>query len=150
MSKIDALRKIIREEVIRAIRQEIPKILSEAKTDRKGISNVINEMKKQSFPVSLNTVDTYSKPVKFDTHNPLASLLNETANDMSADDIDTISYTTDNINPASFFQPKEASVGNIDSMITSARPSSDVSMVQINEVPDYSNLMKKMMDKGIM
>jgi hypothetical protein len=67
---------------------------------------------------------------------------------MQSDDIDTFSMTTDNVNPISFFQPKEAVVSDVNSMISTARPSSDVSMVQINEVPDYSNLMKNLMDKG--
>jgi hypothetical protein len=67
---------------------------------------------------------------------------------MRSDDIDTLSYTSDNINPVSFFQPKEAAVSNVSSMLSTARPSSDISMVQINEVPDYSGLMKNLIAKG--
>jgi hypothetical protein len=59
-----------------------------------------------------------------------------------------MSYTQDDVNPTDFFQPKNASVGTIDSMISTARPSSDISHVQINTVPDYSNLMKSLKEKG--
>ena len=150
MAKIDLLRKIIREELKAVLRQELPSILSEIKDNRAGINNVIKEFKKQQFPVTLNTVDTYSKKseVQYTKSSPLNKLLNETAMNMAESDIDTISYTTDNVNPVSFFQPKEASVGDINSMLSSARPSSDISMVQINEVPDYSALMKSLKDKG--
>jgi hypothetical protein len=33
-------------------------------------------------------------------------------------------------------------------MLATARPSSDISMVQINEVPDFSDLMSKLKAKG--
>jgi len=151
MAKIDLLRKLIREEVTRALRQELPKILSESKQNSVGINNVIREMKKSEIPLTLNTPETYQRNVDFKYANssPLNSLLLETAKSMDQDDSDNYNYTTDNINPVSLFQPKEAAIGDINGMLATARPSSDISMVQINEVPDYSQLMKKMTQKGV-
>jgi hypothetical protein len=150
MAKIDLLRKLIREEVKAALREELPKILKEIKVPSTGVNNVIKEMKKQQFPMTLNTPETYMKKqdLQFTKSSPLNSILNETAMSMQGDDIETLSYTSDNINPVSFFQPKEEVVGDVNGMLATARPSSDISMVQINEVPDYSGLMKNLMAKG--
>lgn len=152
MAKIDLLRKLIREEVKAALREELPKILSEVKKPDTGISNIIKEMKKSQFPMTLNTVDTYKSQQnrQFTNSSPLNSILNETAMSMQNDDFDTLSFNTDNVNPTSFFQPKEVQVSDVNSMLSTARPSSDISMVQINEVPDYSGLMKNLMSKGVM
>jgi len=107
-------------------------------------------MKKSQFPMTLNTAETYKKQsnLQFTNSSPLNSILNETAMSMQGEDYDTLSYTTDNINPIDFFQPKEANIGDVNSMLATARPSSDISMVQINEVPDYSGLMKNLISKG--
>jgi len=150
MAKIDLLRKLIREEVKAALREELPKFISEIKAPSIGMNNVIKEMKKQQFPITLNTAETYQKrpDTQFTKSSPLNALLNETAMNMQSDDIETLSFTSDDVNPTSFFQPKEVAVGDVNGMLSSARPSSDLSMVQINEVPDYSGLMKNLMAKG--
>lgn len=150
MAKIDLLRRLIKEEVKAALREEMPKIISEFKVPSTGVNNVIKEMKKQQFPLTLNTVETYkNRPqTQFTKSSPLNSLLNETAMSMQPDDIETLSFTSDMVSPTSFFQPKEVAVGDVNGMLATARPSSDISMVQINEVPDYSGLMKNLMDKG--
>jgi len=148
MAKIDLLRKLIREEVIMALRQEMPKIISEIKQSPTGKANVIKEMSRQQFPTTLNTVETYKKKFdqQFTKSSPLNAILNETAMSMQNDDY--TSLTSDNVNPVDFFQPSEVAIGDVSSMLSTARPSSDISMVQINEVPDYSGLMKNLMEKG--
>jgi hypothetical protein len=151
MAKIDLLRKLIREEVIKALRQELPKILSEAKQDYTGIKNVIREMKKSDIPLTLNTHETYKRnpDFKFANSSPLNNILLETAKSMNQYEDDNYNFTTDNVNPVSFFQPKEAVIGDVNGMLATARPSSNLETVQINEVPDYSQLMKKMIEKGV-
>jgi hypothetical protein len=151
MAKIDLLRKLIREEVKAALREELPKIINEnLSVPKSGVNNIINEMKKSQFPITLNTVETYKKrpDTQFTKSSHLNAILNETAMSMQPDDIETLSYTSDMVNPTSFFQPKDATVGDINGMLSTARPSSDISMVQINEVPDYSGLMKNLISKG--
>lgn len=148
MSKLDLLRKLIREEVVAAIRSELPKILYESKSN--VMENVKTQFAKKMPPSTLNTPDTYKKPINFglDKSNPLSSLLNETAASMV--DSEVISFTTDHVNPALAFQPNEVQVGDVSGMLSTARPSSNLDAVQINEVPDYSQLMKKMLDRGTM
>jgi hypothetical protein len=65
---------------------------------------------------------------------------------MQSDDYSSL--TSENVNPVEFFQPSEVAIGDVNGMLATARPSSDISMVQINEVPDYSGLMKNLMEKG--
>jgi hypothetical protein len=151
-SQIDLLRKLIREEVAKAIRQEMPAILQEVRTSS-TTKEVIKESKpvKKAVPLTLNTQPM--RPAANFSGNPLASLLNETA--MSMGEMDDMSFNTANIgpdsigvDPTSFFQPKQVAVGDVNGMLSTARASSDPSMVQINEVPDFTQLMSKLKAKG--
>jgi hypothetical protein len=151
-SQIDLLRKLIREEVAKAIRQEMPAILQEVRTSS-TTKEVIKESKpvKKAVPLTLNTQPM--RPAANFSGNPLASILNETA--MSMGEMDDMSFNTANIgpdsigvDPTSFFQPKQVAVGDVNSMLATARASSDPSMVQINEVPDFTQLMSKLKAKG--
>jgi hypothetical protein len=151
-NQIDLLRKLIREEVAKAIRQEMPAILQEIQTSS-TTKQVIKESKpvKKAIPGTLNTQPV--RPTPNFSGNPLANMLNETA--MTMGDMDDMSFNTGNIgpdsigiDPTSFFQPKQVAVGDINGMLSTARPSSDPSMVQINEVPDFTQLMSKLKAKG--
>ena len=151
-NQVDLLRRLIREEVAKAIRQEMPTILKESQSSS-APKEVIKESKrpKTAIPGTLNTQPVRPKP-NFAGH-PLANMLNETA--MTMGDMDDVAFNTSDIgpdsigvDPTSFFQPKKVAVGDVNGMLATARPSSDISMVQINEVPDFSALMSKMMAKG--
>ena len=152
VSQVDLLRKLIREEVAKAIRQEMPAILQEIQTSS-TTKQVIKESKpvKKAIPGTLNTQPV--RPTPNFSGNPLANMLNETA--MAMGDMDDMSFTSGDIgpdsigiDPTSFFQPKQVAVGDVNGMLATARPSSDISMVQINEVPDFSDLMSKLKAKG--
>lgn len=153
-SQLDLLRKLIREEVAKAIREEMPTILEGVQMGTAKKEPIKESKKTKPFiPGTLNTQPVRPKP-SF-SGNPLASLLNETA--MNMGDTDDMAFTTEDlgpgsigIDPTSFFQPKQVAVGDVNSMLASARPSSDPSMVQINEVPDFTDLMSKMRAKGVM
>ena len=151
-NQIDLLRKLIREEVAKAIRQEMPAILQEIQTSS-TTKQVIKESKqvKKAIPGTLNTQPV--RPTPNFSGNPLANMLNETA--MTMGDMDDMSFTSGDIgpdsigiDPTSFFQPKQVAVGDVNGMLATARPSSDPSMVQINEVPDFTQLMSKLKAKG--
>ena len=153
-NQLELLKKLIREEVVNAIRQEMPAILKEIQSSSSP-KEVIKESKrpKMAVPATLNTQPMRPKP-NF-AGNPLANMLNETA--MMMGDMDEMSFNTSDIgpdsigiDPTSFFQPKQVAVGDVNGMLSSARPSSDPSMVQINEVPDFTDLMSKMRAKGVM
>ena len=152
VSQVDLLRKLIREEVAKAIRQEMPAILQEIQTSS-TTKQVIKESKpvKKAIPGTLNTQPV--RPTPNFSGNPLANMLNETA--MAMSDMDDMSFSSSDIgpdsigvDPTSFFQPKQVAVGDVNGMLATARPSSDISMVQINEVPDFSDLMSKLKAKG--
>jgi hypothetical protein len=152
-NQIDLLRKLIREEVAKAIRQEMPAVLKEMQIPSAS-KEVIKESKKvkPTIPGTLNSQPV--RPVPNFSGNPLANMLNETA--MNMGDMDEVSFTTGDlgaesigIDPTSFFQPKQVAVGDVNSMLATARPSSDPSMVQINEVPDFTGLMSKLKAKGV-
>lgn len=144
MAKIDLLRKLIREEVTAAIRQELPNLIREIKSSPIVDSKkALQEQVKSKIPGTLNTAER--KPIKFTGNNPMAMLLNDTANSMLNEDF---SMTTDQVHPALAFQPKEDRVGSVETMLGSARKSSNVDAVQINEVPDFSALMNRMKERG--
>jgi len=144
MAKIDLLRKLIREEVTAAIRQELPNLIQEIKsTPIMDSKKALQEQVKSKIPGTLNTAER--KPIRFAGNNPMAMLLNDTAKSMLNEDF---SMTTDSVHPALAFQPKEDRVGSVESMLGSARKSSSVDAVQINEVPDFSALMNKMKERG--
>ena len=144
MAQIDALRKLIREELRAVLKEEMPKMLKEIKAspiiDQK---KALQEQVKSKIPGTLNTGER--KPIRFAGNNPMASLLNDTAKSMLNEDF---SMTTDSVHPNLVFQPKEVAVGSVEGMLGTARPSSNIATVQINEVPDFSALMNRMKERG--
>ena len=144
MAQIDALRKLIREELRAVLKEELPKILKEVKApvmvDQK---KSLQEQVKSKIPGTLNT--SAPKPIKFAGNNPMAAFLNDTAQNMLNENF---SMTSDDIHPSLAFQPKEVQVGSVQGMLGTARPSSNLDAVQINEVPDFSGLMSKLKERG--
>ena len=147
MSKLEVLRKLIREEVRAAIKEEIVPILKENVISPKNAPT-------KSYSNSLKEELTKSKKIKVNsTGDPLMDLLNETKMGMTGDDYRTV-FNGDSAmaqgfpsmmnNPVSQTQVVE-SVGQ---MLNSSRPSTDVTQVQIDAVPDFSALMKTMQSKG--
>jgi hypothetical protein len=76
----------------------------------------------------------------------MATLLNETAMGMVSENV--MSFNTDHVSPTMVFQPEEVSVGSVEGMLGTARASSNIDAVQINEVPDFSALMSKLKAQG--
>lgn len=141
MNSIETLRKIIREEVTKALKQELPKILKESASSNMDYTKTIQEkVQKSVFPMTLNEERVKPKP-QFSKSNPLSQLLNETAINMTSDDVHAFS-NGDSSFQGSFLE--DAKIGNVNSMLNSAVKSSNIEMVKIDTVPDFSNLMKKM------
>lgn len=140
----EIIRQIIREEITRALRTELPKILSESKQQIKQTAP-----KKDIPPMTLNSSPMVRfEDIKFkQSTNPLASLLNETARDMVNEDFAMHFSTSDvsqGMHPAMAFQSREVTTGGVSDMLATAKASSNVDAVQINVVPDYSAMMEKM------
>lgn len=145
MAQIDALRKLIREELRAVLKEELPKLLKESQSPMvKDPKKTLQEQVKAKIPGTLNTQAT--KPqIKFASNNPMAAFLNDTAKSMLQEDF---SMTSADVHPAMAFQPNQVKVGSVEGMLGSARPSSNIDTVQINEVPDFSGLMNKLKERG--
>ena len=145
MAQIDALRKLIREELRQVLKEELPKILKEVQAPVvKDPKKALQEQVKAKIPGTLNT--QASRPqIKFTSNNPMAAFLNDTAKSMLQEDF---SMTSADVHPAMEFQPNQVKVGSVEGMLGTARPSSNLAAVQINEVPDFSGLMSKLKEKG--
>ena len=156
MGKIDILKKLIREELRAVIREELPKILKENSSGNgspKSYQSSILESKNKTkqIPLTLNT--SVPKPPVFAGNNPMADLLNETARSLVNSD-DTVYFDSSNINASGFDVMRNISsenvsvVEDVNSMLATARPSSNPEMIQINAVPDFSALMNKFKERG--
>lgn len=144
MGQIDQLRKLIREELRAVLNEELPKLLSEVKkTPMADPKKSLQEQVKSKIPGTLNTVAP--KPIKFASNHPMAAFLNDTAQNMLNENFN---MTSDDVHPSMAFQPKEVKVGSVNGMLGTARPSSNIDAVQINEVPDFSALMGKLKEQG--
>jgi len=145
MAQIDALRKLIREELRAVLKEELPKLLKEGQAPVvKDAKKALQEQVKAKIPGTLNT--QASRPqIKFASNNPMAAFLNDTAKNMLNEDF---SMTSADVHPAMAFQPNQVSVGSVEGMLGTARPSSNINAVQINEVPDFTGLMSKLKERG--
>lgn len=139
MSKINALRKLIREEIVSALRQELPRLLSEntvidSKSDYKSkIREQVRKSVSGGIPLTLN------EPVKtlptFKGNDPLSKLLNETALGMTPQDMG---------------EEKQTEAGSMNEMFSTARKSTNLEAVEIDTVPDFTGMMDKLKQKGLL
>ena len=145
MAQVDALSKLIREELRAVLKEELPKILKESQAPvLADPKKSLQEQVKAKIPGTLNT--QASRPqIKFTSNNPMAAFLNDTAKSMLQEDF---SMTSADVHPAMAFQPNQVKVGSVEGMLGTARPSSNINAVQINEVPDFSGLMSKLKERG--
>lgn len=140
MAQLDALRKIIREEVRAVFQEELAGILKEAIITNRD-SKVITEssaLKKTTIPGTLNSRPTAQKlvPPTFNSGNPLNSILAETAMSMNLEDFSNLSGNVS--------AKDTPAVESVDQMFASARKSSNLEAIEINAVPDFSHMISKM------
>jgi hypothetical protein len=159
--KLDAFRKIIREEVKKAIQEEMRDILLEAvksaskpnltenKSTQKPYSKVESTYKKQFSDIMAED----KKPLP-STGNPMLDILNETA---QAGEWRTLNGGEFNASqavgwnggaPGMMGGSNIPVVATVDEMIQSQGPVRDINDVSIDVVPDFSNLMGALKDKG--
>lgn len=145
MTKTDLFRKLIREEVAKAIRAELPKILKEVN----GLSSKTPLAEERKVPMTLNQ----APPIpKFSGTNPISSLLNETAIGMAKRSTEggwgTISMDTDDVHTMGLSAP--ATVGGVEDMLSKSRNSVALEAVEVSVVPNFNNLMDSLISKGHM
>lgn len=137
MGKLDALRKIIREEVRTVFKEELAEILKESIISKREapISESIKPAKPR-VPGTLNTAAPRLVPPVLAPTNPLSSLLAETAQTMSPEEMGYIA--------GSGYEANVNTVETVDEMFATARKSSNLEAIEINAVPDFSEMMAKM------
>jgi hypothetical protein len=144
MTKTELFRKMIREEVAKAIRAELPKILKEISVPESN--SYVKESK--SVPLTLNKKPP--APPKFSGNSPLASILNETAITMARtpnnSDWDTVGVDSGDVHMIGMRNP--VSVGGVEDMLANSRNSMAVENVEVSLVPNFNNLMDSLISKG--
>lgn len=142
MAKLDALRKIIREEVRAVFQEELAGILKEAVMANRSQQPITEAVKpKPAVLATLNRHTPKLVPPTLAPNNPLNSLLAETAMAMTPKDFEGLQ----GISATSADVPVVDSMGD---MFASARKSSNLDAIEINAVPDFTAIMAKMQANG--
>lgn len=143
MSQLNALKKIIREEVRAVFQEELAGILKEAIIANRS-AQPLTETHRPSKPQVPGTLNRAApRPVApiLGAGNPLNSLLAETAQSMTSEDLTGFG----SVDGMAKEVPIVESVGD---MFAASRGSSNLEAIQINAVPDFTNLMAKMKANG--
>jgi len=158
---LDAFRKVIREEVKKAIQEEMRDILLEAVKSASKPELIENKSTKPYSKVESTYKPKFSdiiaeerKPIP-STGNPMLDILNETAQagewrSLNGGD----NYSAANAvgwaggAPGMMGGVNTPVVASVDEMIKSQGPVRDINDVSIDVVPDFSGLMGKLKENG--
>lgn len=154
--KIEAFRTIIREEVRTVIKEELSLIMSTPITENKIVKKPVVEQKtkkKQTFSEIVNEEKQPQQPQKptkplFDSKDPLAQMLNETAASGEWRSLGGGDFTAQNAVGFAGGMPQQETkvVESVEQMSTSK--TSDINQVSIDAVPDFSGMMDKFKEEG--
>jgi hypothetical protein len=143
MGQLNALRKIIREEVRAVFQEELAGILKEAIIANRSSQPIVEATvpKKPTIPNTLNNRSLRQKLVApvLNAGNPLNALLAETAMTMTEQDFAQLGGVVQSDVPV---------VDSMNDMIATARKSSNLEAIEINSVPDFTAIMAKMQANG--
>lgn len=140
MGKADALRKLIKEEVVKALRQELPKLIAEAQV--KTPANTKQPVYEQTL-IPKKVINQQPKVKK--TGNTIQDLLNETAQEMMAagEEWPTMQYNTQNM--GAMMGPQMMPIAQQGPVMIEG----DEIYSPVNSaVPDFNKLMDKMIGNG--
>jgi hypothetical protein len=150
--KLDAFRKIIREEVRGVIKEELSLIMSTPITETKIVKKPVVEQKvnKPSFSEIVNEEVVQQKQPTFEpTGNPMLDILNETA---AAGEWRSLNGGYNSSHAAGFAGGMPGGqtrvVNSVDEMLANKQPVSDINQVVIDAVPDFSGVMGKLKESG--
>ena len=151
--KLDAFRKIIREEVRGVIKEELSLIMSTPITEIKIVKKPVVEQKvqKPSFSELVNEEVVQPKQPTFEpTGNPMLDILNETAAAGEWRNINGGGYTAQDAVGFAGGMPGGSAkvVESVDQMLAGKQGITDLNQVSIDAVPDFSGLMGKMKEQG--
>jgi len=157
--KIEAFRKIIREEVRDVIKEELSLIMSTPITETKVVQKPVVEQKtkKPSLSELTETVQqtTPQQPQQptqplFEGAGAISDILNQTHVEGGWRNMNGGTMTAQN---AVGFQggmsgAETKVVSSVDEMMASQPKTSDINQISIDAVPDFSGLMGKMKESG--
>ena len=157
--KIEAFRKIIREEVRDVIKEELSLIMSTPITETKVVQKPVVEQK-QTKPslseltetVQQTTPQQLQKPTQplFEGAGAISDILNQTHIEGGWRDMNGGTMTAQNAVGFQGGMPGAETkvVNSVDEMMASQPKTSDINQVSIDAVPDFSGLMGKMKESG--
>lgn len=157
--KIEAFRKIIREEVRDVIKEELSLIMSTPITETKIIQKPVVEQKtpRKSLSELTETVQptTPQQPQQptqplFEGAGAISDILNQTHVEGGWRDMNGGTMTAQNAVGFQGGMPGAETkvVNSVDEMMASQPKTSDINQVSIDAVPDFSGLMGKMKQDG--
>lgn len=151
--KIEAFRKIIREEVRSVIKEELSLIMQTPITETKVVQKPVVEQKQTKPSLSELTEEPQpQQPTKplFEGVGALADVLNQTHAEGGWRDINGGNMTAQNSVGFQGGMPGAETkvVSSVDEMMASQPKTSDINQVSIDAVPDFSGLMGKMKESG--
>jgi hypothetical protein len=154
MSQLAAFRKLIREEVRQVLREELKSFLTEVRKATPVSNNYVNTLKEG---IKKEVPKQRPKTAPVVSSDPLQQLLAETAFGMDQSEYRTMLNAGSDMAqgfPQMFQQdsyeetrPPQV-VESVTEMLANTRPATDINFVEIDTVPDFSNLMKALKDKG--
>ena len=152
--KIEAFRKIIREEVRGVIKEELSLIMQTPVTETKVVQKPVVEQKTQRPSLSELTEEPQQpqQPTKplFEGVGALADVLNQTHAEGGWRNINGGSMTAQDAVGFAGGMPGGATkvVDSVDAMLAGKQGITDINQVSIDAVPDFSGLMGKMKEEG--
>ena len=154
--KIEAFRKIIREEVRDVIKEELSLIMSTPITETKVVQKPVVEQKtpKKSLSELTETVQptTPQQPQQplFEGAGALSDILNQTHVEGGWRNMNGGTMTAQNAVGFQGGMPGAETkvVSSVDEMMASQPKTSDLNQISIDAVPDFSGLMSKMKEDG--
>ena len=154
--KVEAFRKIIREEVRSVIKEELSLIMQTPITETKVVQKPVVEQKQTNPSLSELTEEpqqqTQQEPTKplFEGAGAIASILNQTHAEGGWRNINGGTMTAQNAVGFQGGMPGAETkvVNSVDEMMASQPKTSDINQISIDAVPDFSGLMGKMKESG--
>ena len=157
--KIEAFRKIIREEVRDVIKEELSLIMSTPITETKVVQKPVVEQKSKkpslselTETVQQTTPQHHQQPTQplFEGAGALSDILNQTHIEGGWRDMNGGTMTAQNAVGFQGGMPGAETkvVSSVDEMMASQPKTSDINQVSIDAVPDFSGLMGKMKEDG--
>ena len=160
---LDAFRKVIREEVKKAIQEEMREVLLEAVKSASAPKPIGTagptlvqpsvETKSEYKPKFSDIIAEERKPIP-STGNPMLDILNETAQAGEWRNLNGGNYNaSDAVGwaggvPGMMGGSNTPVVATVDEMLKSQGPVRDINDVSIDVVPDFSGLMGKLKENG--